>query len=57
MTTTWLREFVRLIHQHEQTRASWVERQKNSRALRARFEEQDDHGPLRYIKKWVRGYN
>jgi len=38
MTTYWMREYLKLIHQHERTRATWREREKNLRALRARFD-------------------
>ena len=33
----WIKEFVKLHVGHETMRLSWVEREKNLRALRARF--------------------
>jgi hypothetical protein len=33
----WMREFVVLMLHHERMRSSWSEREKNLRALRARF--------------------
>jgi len=53
----WIVSYVTMHKHHEQMRTPWAQRLKNSRALRARIEEQDDRGPVRTLKRWVRGYN
>lgn len=37
---SWIEAFVELMKYHEQHRTSWVEREKNIAALRARYEQE-----------------